>query len=400
MRSEGMVTGRALDGVRVLALEHAAAGPFATYLLCEMGADVVKIERPRTGDVVRGWDRAVHGESSSYVWVNRGKRSVTVDAKSPAGREILLRLADRSDVFLTNFAPGVADRMGLGYDALRARNPRLIYASVTGYGLDGPYRDVKAYDLLIQGEAGVLATTGDPDAPAKVSLPVADVSAGTYAALGIALALYQRERTGEGQLVDISMFEATVLGMGPYLYRAWGLGEEPARTGMRHNYIVPYGPFLARDGRYVNLAVASAHDWEVFCTQVIERPELLADARFHDGPSRLEHRRPLEALIEAVFLERDSEEWHARLEAARLPHGRVRGMAEVLAHPQAAARKLIREVQTPSGPIPSVGSALHLSASPRHHGAVPALGAHTEDVLTELGYTVEEIAALRRDGVI
>ena len=391
---------RALDGVKVLAFEHAAAGPFATYLLCEMGADVVKVERPGTGDVVRGWDRAVKGESSSYVWVNRGKRSIAVDGKAPGGLEVLLRLADRADVFLTNFAPGVADRIGLGWEALHARNPRLVYASVTGYGLDGPYRDVKAYDLLIQGEAGVLATTGYPDAPAKVSLPVADVSAGTYAALGIALALYQRERTGEGQLVDVSMFEATVLGMGPYLYRSWGLDEEPALTGMRHNYIVPYGPFLARDGHYVNLAVASSYDWENFCRIVIERPDLLDDTRYADGPGRLDHRIPLEALIEEIFLTQDSDEWHRRLEKAKLPHGHVRGMAEVLAHPQAAARKLIREVQSPSGPIPSVGSALHLSASPPHHGPVPALGAHTDEVLAEIGYTADEIAKLRQAGAI
>jgi crotonobetainyl-CoA:carnitine CoA-transferase CaiB-like acyl-CoA transferase len=390
----------ALSGVRVLAFEHAAAGPFGTHILADMGAEVIKIERPGTGDLVRGWDEAVRGQSSSYVWVNRAKRSITLDIKSASGRAIAQRLADRSDVFLTNFAPGVADGVGLGYDELSLRNPRLVYCSVTGYGLDGPYRDVKAYDLLIQGESGVLATTGYPEAPAKVSLPLCDVAGGTFAALGIALALYQRERTGEGQLIDVSMFEATLAGMGPYLLRSWGLNEEPGRVGMRHHYIVPYGPFMARDDRYVSLAVASAHDWDLFCRGVIERPDLLADERFATGPGRVEHRVELEGIVEETFRERDADDWLRRLEAVGLPYGRVRGMAEVLAHPQVVARRLLREIESPSGPIPTMESPLHMSRSPVAEGPLPALGADTDAVLREVGYSSDEIATFRREGAI
>src|SRR5579884_255827 len=246
-----------LSGVTVLAFEQAAAGPFATHILADMGAEVIKIERPGSGDVVRGWDRAVGGLSSGYVWLSRRKRSVTVDAKHPDGRAVLRRLADRADVFLTNFAPGVADGLGLGYEELERSNPRLIYCALTGYGLSGPYRDAKAYDLLIQGEAGLLATTGYPDAPAKVGISISDIAAGMYAALGIVLALYQRDRTGRGQLVDISMFDSILSWLGYFPHHYWHQGEEAGRAGMRHHYIVPYGPYLARDGRYVNVAVAS-----------------------------------------------------------------------------------------------------------------------------------------------
>jgi crotonobetainyl-CoA:carnitine CoA-transferase CaiB-like acyl-CoA transferase len=390
----------ALSGLKILAFEQAAAGPFATHLLADMGAEVIKIERPGQGDVIRGWDRAVHGLSSGYVWLNRRKRSVTLDARQPAGRDILHRLADRADVFLTNFAPGVADRLGLGYDELSARNGRLIYCAVTGYGLDGPYRDVKAYDLLIQGEAGILATTGYPEAPAKVSVPISDIAAGMYAALGIALALYQREHTGEGQMIDVSMFEATLSWLGYFPHHYWHQGEEPERVGMHHHFNVPYGPYLAGDGELVNLSVSSAHDWDVFCRQVIERPDLLDIERFADGPGRRANRVELERLVEEILAERDSQEWLDRLKAAQLPYGRVRGIAQVLAHPQIAARRLIREIDSEVGRIPTIESALRLSGSPIADGPLPSLGGDTDAVLREADYSAEEIAALRRDGVI
>jgi len=384
-----------LSGVTVLAFEQAAAGPFATHILADMGAEVIKIERPGSGDVVRGWDRAVGGLSSGYVWLSRRKRSVTVDAKHPDGRAVLRRLADRADVFLTNFAPGVADGLGLGYEELERSNPRLIYCALTGYGLSGPYRDAKAYDLLIQGEAGLLATTGYPDAPAKVGISISDIAAGMYAALGIVLALYQRDRTGRGQLVDISMFDSILSWLGYFPHHYWHQGEEAGRAGMRHHYIVPYGPYLARDGRYVNVAVASPEHWAIFCRKVIERPDLLEDERFVDAPARREHRQQLEELVEHAFLQRDSEEWFARLAAAGIPFGAVRGIAEVLAHPQIAARRLIREVDSPVGRVPTIETALRLSDSPVAEGPVPSLGGDTEAVLREAGYSADEIAALR-----
>src|SRR5438034_4240099 len=393
-------TARALAGVRVLALEVSVAGPHCTRILGDMGAEVIKIEKPGTGDLIRNWDSAVRGLSSGYVWLNGNKRSFVVDVKKQAGLEILRRLADRVDVVLENFAPGVADRMGLGAAELCARNPRLIYCSLSGYGQDGPYRDVKAYDLLIQGEAGIIATTGYPDKPAKVGLPIIDLASSMYAAVGILLALYQREKTGRGQFIDISMFESAVAWLGYFPHHYWHQGEEPPRVGMRHHYVTPYGPYLASDGVYVNLAVATAQDWEMFCRQVIERAELLEDPRFKTSEARRKNRAVLEELVEKIFLERPHQEWLGRLRESRLPYGEVKGVAEVLAHPQVIARKLIREMESPVGPVPVVASPLRLSNSPARLDPIPSLGQDTVAILSELGYRDGEIEQLRRDQVI
>jgi len=390
----------ALAGVRVVAFELAAAAPFASAILSDMGADVIKLERPGSGDVIREWDSAVGGLSSGYVWLNRNKRSVTLDVKTPEGRAILQQLAERADVFLENFAPGVADRLGVGYEALAARNPRLVYCALSGYGHDGPYREVKAFDLLIQGEAGLIASTGYPDAPAKVSVPIADIAAGMYAALGIVLALYQRERTGEGQFVDIAMFEAILAWLGYFPHHYWHRGEEPERVGMRHHYVTPYGPYLARDGHYVNLVVASARDWDTFCRQVLRRPDLLDDPRYRTTEGRREHRGELEKTVEDLIAQEDHEVWLERLKAAELPHGKVRGIAEVLAHPQLVARQMIREVESPVGRVPTIASPLHLSGSPARYGRVPGLGEDTAAVLGELGYDAAAVERLRQSGVI
>jgi len=299
------------------------------------------------------------------------------------------------DVVLENFAPGVADRMGLGAAELCARNPRLIYCSLSGYGQDGPYRDVKAYDLLIQGEAGIIATTGYPDKPAKVGLPIIDLASSMYATVGILLALYQREKTGRGQFVDISMFESAVAWLGYFPHHYWHQGEEPARVGMRHHYVTPYGPYLAGDGIYVNLAVATAQDWEIFCRQVIERSDLLEDARFKTPAARRKNRGVLEELIEKIFLEHPHEEWLRRLRESRLPYGEVKGIAEVLAHPQVIARQMIREMESPVGPVPVIGSPLRLADSPARFDRIPALGQDTDSILRELGYSDGEIETLR-----
>ena len=390
----------ALDGVRVLALEISVSGPHCSRILGDMGAEVIKLEKPGTGDLIRAWDSVVRGLSSGYVWLNGNKRSFAVDIKKPAGRQAVQRLAERVDVVLENFAPGVTDRLGLGAAELCARNPRLVYCSLSGYGQDGPYRDVKAYDLLIQGEAGIIATTGYPDKPAKVGVPITDLASSMYATVGILLALYQRERTGRGQVIDISMFESALAWLGYFPHHYWHRGEEPARVGMRHHYIVPYGPYMAGDGVYVSLAVATPQDWEVFCRKVARRPEWLEDARFRTAPDRRKNRAVLEEMVEKLFLEQPHDEWMRRLGEAELPHGKLNGIGEVLAHPQTIARKMIREMESPVGPVPVMGSPLRLSDSPARFDPIPALGQDTEPILRELGYTAAEITAFRRDQVI
>jgi len=373
----------ALAGVRVLALEVSVAGPHCTRILGDMGAEVIKIEKPGTGDLIRNWDSAVRGLSSGYVWLNGNKRSFAIDVKKEGGLKAVRRLAEHVDIILENFAPGVADRMGLGASELCARNPRLIYCSLSGYGQDGPYRDVKAYDLLIQGEAGIIATTGYPDKPAKVGLPIVDLASSMYATVGILLALYQREKTGRGQFIDISMFESAVAWLGYFPHHYWH-----------------HGPYLASDGVYVNLAVATAQDWEIFCRQVIERAELLEDPRFKTSEARRKNRAVLEELVEKIFLERPHEEWLRRLRESRLPYGEVKGVGEVLAHPQVIARRMIREMESPVGPVPVIGSPLRLSDSPARLDPIPALGQDTEPILRDLGYGDAEIQELRRDQVI
>ena len=391
---------RALDGVKILAFEQVLSGPFATCLLADMGAEVIKVERPGVGDVIRSWDSVVKGLSSGYVWLNRNKRSLTVDVKKDKGRAILQELATKSDIFFENYAPGVAARLGLGYEKLSELNPRLIYCSLSGYGQDGPYRDVKAYDLLIQGEGGIIATTGYPDKPARAGIAIADIASGMYAAIGILMALYQREKTGEGQLIDVSMLDSIVSWLGYFPHHYWHAGEEPARVGMRHHYVTPYGPYLAGDGEYVNLAVASASDWEVFCREVIEKPEFLEDPRFGSVEARRKNRGLLEETIENIFLEKDHKHWLEQLKNAELPHGIVRGIAQVLAHPQVAARKLIREAESPVGRVPVVANALKMSASDARYERIPALGEDNEAILRELGYDAATIGSLKQDQVV
>jgi len=390
----------ALAGVRVLALETSVSAPHCSMILGQMGADVIKIEKPGEGDVVRHWDSAVRGLASPLVWLSGNKRSFAIDAKHTAGRAALHKLAGQVDVFIENFAPGVAPRLGLGPDELRAHNPRLIYCSLSGYGQDGPYRDMKAYDLMIQGEAGMLATTGYPDKPAKVGVPIADLSASLYATLAILAALYQRDSTGQGQVIDISMFESLVAWLGYFPHFYWHRGEEPERVGMRHHFVTPYGPYLARDGVYVNFAVAAAKDWRVFCEVVLQRPDLLDDPRFRSVESRRENREALERLVEELFREQDHQYWLERLQEARLPHGLVRGIGEVLAHPQLAARGMIHKVDSPVGPVPVIASPVHMSASPSRDGAIPELGEHTRAILQELGYSEADIEELRSEGAI
>ncbi|MEA2640508.1 MAG: itaconate CoA-transferase [Chloroflexota bacterium] len=397
----------ALTGIKVLAFEQAAAGPFGTHLLADMGAEVIKIEAP-TGDVVRTWDNVVHGNatdpkdylSSGYTWLSRRKKSVTVNTRNPTGLEILRRLASQADVFLVNAAPGLPDRLGLGWETLHELNPRLVYCSLTGYGMTGPYKDMKAYDLLIQGESGILLSNGYPEAPAKVGVPISDIAAGMYAALGITMALYQRERSGVGQLVDVAMFETMLEWLGYFPQHYWHSGALLQRVGMRHHFVVPYGVYLARDGKYINVVVASPRDWEMMCRDVVERPDLLQDPKYATSPLRRENRVELEKTFEDVFATRDSVEWLARLKKADLPFGEVRDVDEVLAHPQVGPRGLIREVDSPLGPLPTIETALRLSESPVQEGPIPSLGGNTDEVLRDAGYTEDEIKRFHAEGAV
>ncbi|MGI5129498.1 CaiB/BaiF CoA transferase family protein [Pseudonocardia sp. CA-107938] len=368
------MTGSPLDGIIVVACEQAVAAPFATRQLAELGARVIKVERPGSGDFARDYDTAVHGLSSHFVWLNRSKESVALDLKAEA--DTVLRLLARADVFVQNFAPGAAERLGLGADALRARFPRLVTCSISGYGPDGPYRDAKAYDLLVQAETGVVAVTGTPDEPAKAGIPVADIAAGMYAFSGILAALYERERTGRGRHVEISMFDALVEWMGFPLQYTAGSGSAPQRAGISHAAIAPYGAFAAGDGGEVVLGIQNEREWAAFCAQVLQRPELATDQRFATGAARLANRPALHAAIDAVFAQLTAAEVVARLDAARIANARRREVEDVLDHPQLVARERWTEVDSPAGPVRSLRPPLE----PAHLGPIPALGEHTNAV--------------------
>ena len=385
-----------LDGVKVIAFEQAVAIPYCTFVLAEMGADVIKIERPGTGDGIRYWDDAVRGLSTGFVWLNAGKRDLAVDVSKSEGADLVRRLAKTADVFIENYAPGVADRLGLGHERLRGENPRLVYASLSGYGQDGPFRNVKAFDLLVQGEAGLLATTGTPEEPAKVGPPVADLIGGTTAAIGILSALHGRERTGAGAYYDVSLFESVLSWLGYFPHFHWHTGQVPPRSGMRHQSIIPYGPFKARDGRYVSIAITSEEHWRRFCEQVVRKPEWLADERFATIVTRYKNKVVVEEAVEREFATEDATTWFERLAAAGLPYGELRDIAGVVEHPQAAARGMFVQASTEVGDVPLVRFPL-APAGERH---IPAIGEHTFEILAEAGYTADEIEQLRAAGIV
>jgi crotonobetainyl-CoA:carnitine CoA-transferase CaiB-like acyl-CoA transferase len=372
----------ALDGLLVVALEQAVAAPFATRQLADLGARVIKIERAGAGDFARGYDKTVLGQASYFVWLNRGKESVELDVKSPAGQQAMAALLARADVFVQNLAPGAAERLGLGADGLLARHPRLICCSVSGYGPDGPYAAKKAYDLLVQCEAGLLSVTGTPEAPCKAGISVADIAAGMYAYSGVLTALYERERTGRGSSFEVSLLDALGEWMTqPYLYTVYG-GQEPRRTGARHASISPYGPYQARGGE-VFIGLQNEREWAVLCERVLSRPDLVTDERFVTNPDRVKHDDELTAIIEGVLASMAPDEVVARLDAAGIASARLRTPAEFAAHPQLEARDRWREAGTPAGPVRALLPPVTVPGREAAMGAVPALGQHTEAVLAE-----------------
>jgi len=371
-----------LDGLLVVALEQAVAAPFATRQLADLGARVIKIERAGAGDFARGYDTSVLGQASYFVWLNRGKESVELDVKSPGGQQAMAALLARADVFVQNLAPGAAERLGLDAAGLLARHARLICCSVSGYGPDGPYAGKKAYDLLVQCEAGLLSVTGTPDAPCKAGISVADIAAGMYAYSGVLTALYERERTGRGSSFEVSLLDALGEWMTqPYLYTVYG-GQEPRRTGARHASISPYGPYQARGGE-VFIGLQNEREWAVLCEKVLARSDLVTDERFATNPDRVKHDDELTAIIEDVLASMTPDEVVARLDAAGIANARLRTPAEFAAHPQLAARDRWREADTPGGPVRALLPPVTVPGREAAMGAVPALGQHTEAVLAE-----------------
>ena len=368
----------------MVALEQAVAAPFASRQLADMGADVIKIERPDGGDSARAYDSAMKGTSAYFAWLNRGKRSVVLDLKRTRDREACGRLLDRADVFIHNLAPGAVERLGFGYADVSARNARVVWCGISGYGPDGPMRDKKAYDMLVQAESGVVSVTGSADAPAKVGVSIADISSGMYAYASILAALFRRERTGRGERIDISMLECLTEWMTPALHVWQGTGVVPARVGVRHNMIVPYGAYACADGS-VLFAIQTQAEWRRFCTHVMDEPAMADDGRFATNAARLTNRAVLESLIEARLATRQRSDLIALLETADIPTGTVNDVPAVAAHAQLAARQRWTTVASPGGEIPALVPPHNLRGVTCRMGEVPALGAHTTAVLAELG---------------
>lgn len=377
---------RPLDGVKVVTLEHAIAAPFCTRQLADLGARVIKIERPGTGDFARGYDARVHGLSSHFVWTNRSKESLALDLKSDTAGDILSALLADTDVLVQNLAPGAAERLGLGYEDLCEKFPKLIVCNISGYGPDGPYRDKKAYDLLIQSEAGFLSVTGSPGEPAKAGCSIADISAGMYAYTNILAALLQRQKTGAGCRIDVSMLESMVEWMGFPLYYAIEDQPPPPRAGAAHATIFPYGPFEAGDGNTVMLGLQNEREWVIFCQKVLERPDLERDDRFDTNPKRVASKEVLRDIILDALSTLSAQDVISRLDAAGIANAQVNDMRSVWHHPQLQARNRWTEVDSPAGKIPALlPPGMPSSFNPRMD-SIPAVGQHTEAILRELGF--------------
>jgi len=388
-----------LAGITVVSVEQAVAAPFATRQLADLGARVIKVERPGDGDFARNYDTSVKGLASYFVWLNRGKQSLSLDLKASAGLAALTHLIGRADVFVQNLAPGAAARMGLSAAALRERDERLIVCDVSGYAPGGPMGDRRAYDLLIQCETGVVSVTGTPDAPAKAGLSIADIAGGMYAFSSILAALYARERTGVGAALQVSLFEALTEWMSQPMYYAMYTGTPPPRTGTSHATIAPYGTFRTGGGGSVQLAIQNDREWHRLCDQVLGRPALAADPRFVTNTARVAARTELHAEIEAGLSQHPAEEVLVRLDAAQIANGKLNTVGDLLEHPQLEHRWT--EVDSPAGPLRALPPPVSIGGGARPAlGAIPAVGEHSGEILAELGYTAAEVAALRAAGTV
>jgi len=391
---------RPLDGITVVTLEHAIAAPFCTRQLADQGARVIKVERPGVGDFARAYDARARGLASHFVWTNRSKESLTLDVKHDEAGAILDKLLAGADILVQNLAPGAAGRLGLSYAALKERFPRLIVCDISGYGADGPYRDKKAYDLLIQSEAGFLSITGTPDAPAKAGCSISDIAAGMYAYSNILAALIARGRTGHGCHIDVSMLESMVEWMGFPLYYAMDGAAPPQRAGAAHATIYPYGPFPAGDGKTVMLGLQNEREWGVFCAKVLRQPALATDPRFNSNAARTAARAELRAIVVAEFAQMSAEQVIARLDDAQIANARMNDMHDLWEHPQLKARARWVEVDTPAGPMPALLPPGMPDACAARMDGVPALGQHTDAILAGIGYPAPAIAALHARGAV
>ena len=391
---------RPLDGITVVSLEHAIAAPFCTRQLADLGARVIKVERPGSGDFARAYDKQVKGQSSHFVWVNRSKESLTLDLKQPAALAALKTLLKTADVLVQNLAPGAAARMGLTAELLQKDNPRLILCDISGYGNDGPYRDKKAYDLLIQSEAGFLSVTGTPETPSKAGNSIADIAAGMYAYTNVLAALLQREKTGKGSVIDVSMLESLSEWMSFPLYYAYDGADAPPRNGASHATIYPYGPFKAGDGKTVMLGLQNEREWAQFCETVLEKPELAIDVRFDKNFKRNERRAELLQIINACFSKLSSTELIARLEKAQIANAHLNDMAGLWQHDQLKARNRWTEIDTPNGQIPALLPPGLNNSYQYRMDPIPAVGQHTESILKELGIESATMEAMRSSSAI
>jgi itaconate CoA-transferase len=389
-----------LSGLTVVSIEQAVAAPFATRQLADLGARVIKIERPDGGDFARSYDTTVKGLSSYFVWLNRSKESLTLDLKRPGADDVLARLLERADVFVQNLAPGAAERLGTTPLTLHTRHPRLIVCNVSGYGSSGPYASKKAYDLLVQSEVGLISITGPADTPSRVGISVADIAAGMYAYSGILTALIARSANGHGTVVEVSLFDALAEWMAAAAYYTAYGGTPPPRSGPDHASIAPYGPYAGRDGREVYLGIHNAREWTRFCAEVLRQPGLADDERFRSNSERVTNRRELATAIEAVFRTLTLDEIVVRLETAQIAHARMNSVAEFVAHPQLGARDRWREIGSPAGRLRALLPPVMLDGVEPVMGPVPALGQHTGSLLQELGFDAATIARWREERTI